>query len=97
MGKRKLWLSVHRKNEERHRWGFYPVRVPLNLVSVLKISIPRDLLTFPVSVPISIVKDSDASSIVILRKRAVSLHSFESLPSGEPLLVLKYLLYMYFC
>ena len=38
MGKRKFHLSVGRKNEERKRWAFYPVRIPLNAVSVLNVS-----------------------------------------------------------
>jgi len=38
MGKRKFHLSVGRKNEERKRWGFHPVRISLNAVSVLNVS-----------------------------------------------------------
>lgn len=80
MGKRKFSLSVHRKNEERKRWGFYPIRIPLNKVSVLNVSIPLDLLSFQVSLPISVVKDSTASSLAMLRARFASVGS---LPAGE--------------
>ncbi len=50
----KLRLNVHRKNEKRKKYGFFPVRIPLNdAISVLKVSLPLDLLSFEVSVPLS--------------------------------------------
>ena len=68
MGKRKFSLSVHRKNEERKRWRFYPIRILL------------DLLSLQVSLSISVVKDSTASSLATLRARFASVGS---LPAGE--------------
>ena len=58
MGKRKFSLGTSRKNEERKRWGFYPIRIPLNKVSVLNVSIPLDLFSFRVSLPISVVNQT---------------------------------------
>ena len=48
MGKRKVRLSVQRKNHERKRWGWgrLPVRIPIKGgVSVFKVSIP--LISLP--------------------------------------------------
>lgn len=41
IGKRKFCLSVQRKNHERKRWGYYPVRIPIKGgISVFKVSVP---------------------------------------------------------
>lgn len=54
MGKRRFCLSVQRKNYERKRWVFFPVRIPFKSgISVFKVSVPlsslssqqRDILT----------------------------------------------------
>ena len=79
MGKRKFKLSV-RKNEERKRWGFFVVRIPLSVVSVYQVSIPRDFLSFRVTVPIEIFKATTAGSLNCLQRR---VSSFGSLPAGN--------------
>ena len=71
---------MHRKNEGRQQWGFYPVWIPLNTVSVFNVSISLDLLSFQVYLPVSIIKDSAASSSATLRARVASVGS---LPAGE--------------
>ena len=69
MGKRRFRLSVQRKNDERKRWGVFPVRIPVKGgVSVFKVSVPlssltthqRDLLTSTLPVPTSIPKSTSA-------------------------------------
>ena len=46
MGKRKFCLSVQRKNHERKRWGYYPVRIPIKGgISVFKVSVPLGALS----------------------------------------------------
>lgn len=46
MGKRKFRLSVHQKNYERKRWGFFPVRLPIKGgVSVFNVSVPLSSLS----------------------------------------------------
>ena len=65
----KLRLSVHRKNEKRKKYGFFPVRIPLNAVSVLKVSVPLEVLSFEVSLPLSAFSASPASSLSTLQSR----------------------------
>ena len=69
MGKRRFHLSVQRKNDERKRLGFFPVRIPVKgVVSVFKVSVPlssltthqRDLLTSTLPVPTSNPKSTSA-------------------------------------
>ena len=41
MRKRNFCLSVQRKNHERKRWGYYPVRIPIKGgISVFKVAVP---------------------------------------------------------
>ena len=41
----KLRLSVHRKNEQRKKYGvLYRARVPRDIVSIMPVSIPLDVL-----------------------------------------------------
>ena len=81
MGRRKFRLSVSRKNEERKKWGFYVVRIPLRAVSVFPVSIP---LSFPISLPLKVFKEASAPSISALRDR-ILLTSF--LPQGIYIIV----------
>ena len=77
---RKFRLSVSRKNEERKRWGFYLVRIPLSVVSVYQVSIPRDFFSFRITIPIEIFKAAAAGSLDCLRTR---VSSCGSLPLGK--------------
>ena len=46
MGKRKFRPGVQRKNHERKRWGYYPVRIPIKGgISVFKVSVPLSALS----------------------------------------------------
>ena len=46
MGKQKFRLSVQRKNHERKRWGYFPVRIPIKGgISVFKVSVPLSSLS----------------------------------------------------
>ncbi len=66
----KLRLSVHRKNEKRKKYGFFPVRIPLNdEISVLKVSVPLDLLSFEVSLPLSAFSESPTRTLSSLQSR----------------------------
>ena len=68
-----------RKNEERKRWEFFVVRIPLSVVSVYRVSMPRHFLSFRVTVPIEIFK-AVAGSLDCLQRR---VSSFGSLPAGN--------------
>ena len=77
----KLRLSTHRKNEKRHKYGFFPVRIPLNdAISVLKVSIPLDLLSFGVPTPATAISESPAVSLSTLQTRISVLGI---LPKGQ--------------
>ena len=68
MGKQRL--SVHRKNELRKKYGFFRVRIPLlESISVLKVTIPLELLSFKISLPLTAFSGSQASSLTILQSR----------------------------
>ena len=75
---RKFKLSVHRKNEERKKYAVasLPVSIPLEKVSVYKISIP---LSFKVTLPISVYVSAPAPSIEHLKSRLEIAHT---LPQG---------------
>ena len=73
MGKRKLTLSRPKKNVERKKWGFYPVKIQLDAVSVYNVSIPLDSLSLNVSLPLSAVKGAIAKSPATIRSRVSSL------------------------
>lgn len=76
----KLRLSVHRKNEMRKKYGFYPVRIPLNKgISVLKVSVPLDILSFEVSLPLSAYLESPARCLPTLQSRIAAA---QILPQG---------------
>ena len=75
----KLRLSVHRKNEMRKKYGFYPVRIPLKAISVLTVSVPLNVLSFEVSLPLSAYIESPARSLPILQCRIASA---KILPQG---------------
>ncbi len=77
----KLRLSTHRKNEKRHKYGFLPVRIPLNdAISVLKVSIPLDVLSFGISMPTKPISESPAMSLSTLQSRVAALGI---LPKGQ--------------
>ena len=83
----KLRLSVHRKNEVRKKYGcFYRVRIPRNIISIMTVSIPLQLLPLTVSLPLSTFSSSPVSSLPILRKRTIET---KLLPQGT--------VYMYVC
>lgn len=79
---RKLRLSVHRKNEERKKYAVtsLPVSIPLEKVSVYKVSIP---LRFNISLPLSVYASAPAPSIQHLKSRLEVTHT---LPQGTHLL-----------
>ena len=69
----KLRLSVHRKNERRRKYGFYPVRIPLsNALSVLTVSLPLDKLSYTLSLPLSAFTASPVESVTTLKTRITS-------------------------
>lgn len=65
----KLRLGVHRKNERRKKYGYYCVRIPLESVSVLKVTVPLELLSLKVSLPLPAFYESPASSLSLLHNR----------------------------
>ena len=75
----KLRLSVHRKNEMRKKYGFYPVRIPLKAISVLTVSVPLNVLSFEVSLPLSAYLESPARSLPTLQSR---ISAAKILPQG---------------
>ena len=71
----KLRLSVHRKNEQRKKYGvLYRVRVPRDIVSIMPVSIPLDVLPYRVSLPLSSFSASPVCSISTLRKRTLEMN-----------------------
>ena len=77
----KLRLSVHRKNEQRKKYGvLYRVRVPRDIVSIMPVSIPLDVLPYRVSLPLSSFSASPVCSISTLRKRTFEM---KLLPQGD--------------
>ena len=75
----KLRLSVHRKNEMRKKYGFYPVRIPLKAISVLTVSVPLNVLSFEVSLPLSAYLESPSRSLPTLQSRIAAA---KILPQG---------------
>ena len=69
MGKRKFALSKPTKNAERKRWGFSPVKIPLDAVSVYNVSIPLEYISLNVTLPLSSLKYALASSPAVIRSR----------------------------
>lgn len=80
MSNRRLRLSVHRKNEKRKKYGFFPVRIPLESVSMLTVSIPLHQLSLRVSLPLRIFEDSTPTSLTALYSR---LAASNVLPQGR--------------
>ena len=72
----KLRLSVHRKNEMRKKYGFYPVRIPLKAISVLTVSVPLNVLSFEVSLPLSAYLESPSTSLPTLQSRIAAAKIF---------------------
>ena len=63
----KLRLSVHRKNELRKKYGgLCRIQVPRNIVNIMTVSIPLDILTFRVSLPRSLFSATPASPLSTL-------------------------------
>lgn len=87
MSNRKLRLSIHRKNEKRKKYGFFPVRIPLSeALSILTVSVSLDQLPLKVSLPLKTYEDLPSSSLATLHSRlAVS----KILPQGIAKLNLK--------
>jgi len=76
----KFRLSVHRKNEVRKKYGcLYWVRIPRDAVSVLKVSIPLDKMSFRVSLPLHLYSAASVTSVSALRNR---IQGMKSLPRG---------------
>ena len=76
----KLRLSVHRKNEVRKKYGcLYRIRIPRQVVSVMNVSIPLDLIPLKVSLPLSFFSATMVSSLSTLRMRTLDL---KFLPQG---------------
>ena len=83
-GHRKFRLS-HRKNEERKKSSqvtSLEVSISLNeALSIFKVSVPLDLLSYKVSLPLSAVTESPVRSLA-------TLHSWtkltKALPAGMP-------------
>ena len=56
------------------------MRIPLSVVSVYQVSIPRDFFSFRITIPIEIFKAAAAGSLDCLRTR---VSSCGSLPAGN--------------
>ena len=67
----KLRLAVHRKNEKRRKYGFYPIKIPLS--AVLTIRIPLKKLLCAVSIPATVFTSALAASVAVLRERIVKV------------------------
>ena len=83
----KLRLSVHRKNEQRKKYGgLYRVRIHVyrDIVSVMPVSISLAVLTYKVSLPLSAFSASPVSSLSTLRKRTLEM---KLLPQGRELYI----------
>ena len=77
----KLRLSVHRKNEQRKKYGgLYRLRVPRDIVSIMPVSIPLDILPCRVSLPLSLFSATPVSSLSTLWKRTLEM---KLLPQGN--------------
>ena len=69
----KLRLSVHRKNERRKKYGYYPVRIPLSsALSVMTVSVPLDKLSYCISLPLTAFTAVPVESISALQTRITS-------------------------
>ena len=64
-----LRLSTHRKNEKRHKYGFYPFCIPHDTVSVLPILLPLDERFFAVSLSVTTYASLPANIPASLRAR----------------------------
>ena len=71
---------MHRKNEKRKKYGFYPIRIPRSDISVLTVSIPLEKLSFIISLPRSLLTESPLDSIEKLHSRVTSA---KILPKGD--------------
>ena len=85
MGKWKFRLSVQRKNHERKRWGFYPVRIPIKGgVSVFKVSIPLSALSSQQKTVLQLQPPDTSPSTPLLHSLLSANFSEEpSCPSGS--------------
>ena len=80
-GHRKFRL-YHKKNSERKKYAdrSLTVSTPINdVISVFKVSLPLDLLSFHVTLSVSAVAEAPATSLQCLQARISSL---EALPTG---------------
>ena len=80
----KEWESSHLvcigKNEVRKKYScLHKVKIPCNAVSILKVSVPLDKLSVPVSVPLFLYLDAPLPSLAVLQKRIIDGHI---LPNG---------------
>ena len=80
----RLRLSTHRKNEKRHKYGFYPIRIPRDTVSVLPISLPLDKQFITLSLPVTTYASLPANTPASLQARISSLGT---LPQGDLILL----------
>jgi hypothetical protein len=77
----KLRLSVHRKNEQQKKYGgLYRVRMPRDIVSVMPVSIPLNVLSYRVTLPLSLFSATPVCSLSTLRKRMLEM---SLLPQGK--------------
>lgn len=72
-------LSFPRKNQKRKKYGFFPVRLPLSLVSVYKVSVSLELLSLEVSLPLTAYLELPVISVAALERR---LELANILPQG---------------
>ena len=91
-GHRRFRLSS-KKNEERKKYiqrhSTLPVSIPLSdTVSVFKVSLPIDLLSFNVSLPLKAFLDLPANSLDILNTRLVAA---KAIPPGLSLWIMWHL------
>ena len=82
-GHRRFRLSS-KKNAERKKYSLKPSTLPVSIplsdaVSVFKVSLPIDLLSFNVSIPLEAFLDSPANSLGTLKSRLVAA---KAIPPG---------------
>ena len=70
----KLRLSVHRKNEQRKKYGvLYRVHVPRDIVSIMPVSIPLDVLPYRASTHLSLIEQTSVTSQHLRRLNASTM------------------------
>jgi hypothetical protein len=74
------WKNAERKKQQCSQVMSLPVSIPLSdSISVLKVSVPLDLISYKVSIPLSAITETPVKSLATLRSR---VKLTEALPPG---------------